>query len=612
MDNKKRVQKENPANGANPLSTLFLWYTRHIFWESNRRDLTFDDIYDPLEADESERLGNQLERTRITMNQIQQVDLVGRKSYITEWNRELEKRRQLEYALNSEGKKILPKHAKASLSKALVRMFFWQNAWLALIQIVNFLVFVVVQPIFLGWVIDYFKVGQDVSTAARDKALLYVTWMILAKLGNVVMIHHGYRVSWLMGMRARVACCTLIYRKTLRLNKSVLDQTAAGQVVNLMSNDVSRFDQFFMFFNNVWITPIQIILIVYVMWDSIGVLLMVGIAILVVIAVPLQSIVIYTSKILRSKIAVLTDTRVQLMSELVAGIQVVKMYAWEKPFEKIVNKTRLAEMRKITATSHVRSIFLSSMVYTERTTLFATLVLFVLMGHHLTADISFVMATYFNILQLSIIYMMPSGLIAVGEASVSIKRIQEFLLLDEITTSKVEVLKIAERSTKDEIILTEKIKEVLQRDDARANLPVEINFHRVSANWVSGQLPPTLNELSFKVEAGSLCALAGTVGSGKSAILNLLLRELPLGAGIVSLRQKLDEEFSASKQQSGFHMDNANLKISYASQDAWMFSGTVRENILFGQEFDAERYGEVTEACALRRDFEQLPKGDLT
>lgn len=94
------------------------------------------------------------------------------------------------------------------------------------------------------------------------------------------------------------------------------------------------------------------------------------------------------------------------------------------PFEKIVNKTRLAEMKKITATSHVRSIFLSSMVYTERTTLFATLVLFVLTGHHLTADISFVMATYFNILQLSIIYMMPSGLIAVGEASVSIKRIQ--------------------------------------------------------------------------------------------------------------------------------------------------------------------------------------------
>ena len=104
--------------------------------------------------------------------------------------------------------------------------------------------------------------------------------------------------------------------------------------------------------------------------------------------------------------------------------QIVKMYAWEKPFEAMVNNTRLAEMRKITATSHVRSIFFSSMVYTERTTLFVTLVLYVLTGNHLDAEVSFVLATYFNILQLSIIYMMPSGLIAAGEASVSIKRIE--------------------------------------------------------------------------------------------------------------------------------------------------------------------------------------------
>lgn len=100
------------------------------------------------------------------------------------------------------------------------------------------------------------------------------------------------------------------------------------------------------------------------------------------------------------------------------------MYAWEKPFEKIVNNTRLAEMKKITTTSHVRSVFFSSMVYTERTSLFATIALFVLMGNKLSADVSFVLATYFNILQLSIIYMMPSGLLGAGEASVSIKRIE--------------------------------------------------------------------------------------------------------------------------------------------------------------------------------------------
>ncbi|KAJ8684206.1 hypothetical protein QAD02_019998, partial [Eretmocerus hayati] len=567
-------------------------YTRHIFWKSNRKDITFDDIYDPLKQDESEYLGNRLEK---------------------EWRAELEKRRMLEYDLNSKGKKLKGKHAQASLTKALMRMFFWQNAFLSVLNALNFLGCFVCAPIFQGWVIDYFKLTDDPGNVERNKTLVYAAYMILMKLGTVALMHHGFRIAWLMGMRARVACCALIYRKTLRLNKSVLDQTAAGQVVNLMSNDVSRFDTLFQFFNMVWITPIQAILIIYVMWDAIGVLLLVGIAILLIIAVPLQSIVIYASKILRSKIAVLTDKRVQLMSELVSGIQVVKMYAWEKPFEKIVNQTRLAEMKKITATSHVRSFFFSSMVYTERTTVFATLVLFVLSGNTLSADVVFTLAMYFNILQLSIIYMMPNGLIAVGETSVSVKRIEAFLLLDEAVTSNSKMQKLPGTLSSNGIISSEKVKGTAVNSDSEYHpSPVEISFHRVSANWVPGQLPPTLNELTFKIDAGSLCALAGSVGSGKSAILNLLLRELAVGAGTVSLRQKLDDEFSDVNLQNGYNSDNPNLKISYACQDSWLFSGTVRENILFGQPFDPARYSEVTEVCALRRDFEQLPKGDLT
>jgi ATP-binding cassette subfamily C (CFTR/MRP) protein 4 len=114
----------------------------------------------------------------------------------------------------------------------------------------------------------------------------------------------------------------------------------------------------------------------------------------------------------------------------------------------------------------------------------------------------------------------------------------------------------------------------------------------VSANWINGQLPPTLNDLTFTIKAASLCALAGNVGSGKSAILHLLLRELQIGAGSVILRQQLDKKLETF-QRSGFYADNANLRISYASQDAWLFASTVRENILFGEPFDSARYNEV-------------------
>jgi ATP-binding cassette subfamily C (CFTR/MRP) protein 2 len=53
-------------------------------------------------------------------------------------------------------------------------------------------------------------------------------------------------------------------------------------------------------------------------------------------------------------------------------------------------------------------------------------------------------------------------------------------------------------------------------------------------------------------------------------------------------------------------------KISYVSQTAWIQSGTIQENILFGSAMDSERYKETLERCSLVKDLELLPFGDLT
>lgn len=99
-----------------------------------------------------------------------------------------------------------------------------------------------------------------------------------------------------------------------------------------------------------------------------------------------------------------------------------------------------------------------------------------------------------------------------------------------------------------------------------------------------------LDGLSAEFKRGDLIGIIGAVGAGKSSLLQTILRELPLESGAMQI----------------------NGLISYAAQEPWIFAGTVRQNILFGQEYEKDRYNAVVKVCALATDFEQLPEGDRT
>ena len=117
-----------------------------------------------------------------------------------------------------------------------------------------------------------------------------------------------------------------------------------------------------------------------------------------------------------------------------------------------------------------------------------------------------------------------------------------------------------------------------------------IEMINVNATWTNDYKSKTLLDLNIKIKNGKLYAIVGTVGSGKSSILQLLLGELPIYSGDVLI----------------------NGDISYSSQESWLFSGTVRNNILFGLPYDKLRYQETVKHCALMTDFQQLPHGDKT
>ena len=120
-------------------------------------------------------------------------------------------------------------------------------------------------------------------------------------------------------------------------------------MVNLLSNDVNRFDTFPMFLHYLWCGPLQFVLIMYLSWRSIGNPTFVGGA-LILLYIPFQGWIGKKFSQLRSETAKKTDIRIRIMSEIIQGIKVIKMYAWENSFAKLIAEARKEEISIIQKT----------------------------------------------------------------------------------------------------------------------------------------------------------------------------------------------------------------------------------------------------------------------
>ncbi|XP_044730121.1 probable multidrug resistance-associated protein lethal(2)03659 [Chrysoperla carnea] len=545
MDFSKKYDNPNPVEKANILSKIFFLWQIPLFRKGLKKDLDVEDIYNAKKADLSEPLGDTLERN---------------------WNNEL--------------KKAKLQNRKPKFMKAITATF-WKSfsLWgVALFIQANILKILV--PIYLADLLRYFnETNRD-----KDEAYLIATKLLLAQFVNALFSAYFNQEMALMGMQIRVACCSLMYRKMLRLSHTSLGLTSIGNIINLMSNDVSRFDQALSYLHYIWIMPIQTAIFSYFMYKACGVAAFVGVAVIAVQAIPLQGYLSKKTAQLRGPIAQRTDERVRLMNEIVGGIQVIKMYAWEKPFELLVQQARKTEIDLLLITSYVRGFSAALMVYTERLSLYVTVVAFVLLGNDLTGDVVFSLAQYFNMLQACMAIFFPMALTNAGEAIISIKRIQEFLLQEENTNIKYIQSSPNDYSEKIDGVNMKSVKESI--DEKLGG----VNLRNVNASWVESQIVPTLSNITFELKPGQLCAIIGSVGSGKSSILQLLLKELSINRGTLDIHGK----------------------VSYCSQEPWLFQGSVRNNILFGLPFDKIRYRSVVDVCALIKDFEQFPHDDKT
>lgn len=139
------------------------------------------------------------------------------------------------------------------------------------------------QPIFLSRLLQYYST----DSVTKDNAYLYAGGVILCS-GALVFVIHPYMMGVLhTGMKMRVACCTLIYRKALRLSRTALGETTVGQAVNLLSNDVNRFDVAIIHLHYLWIGPLETLVITYFMYNEVEIPALLGVSVLLMF-IPLQ------------------------------------------------------------------------------------------------------------------------------------------------------------------------------------------------------------------------------------------------------------------------------------------------------------------------------------
>ncbi|XP_066910570.1 ATP-binding cassette sub-family C member 4-like [Clytia hemisphaerica] len=389
-------------------------------------------------------------------------------------------------------------------------------------------------------------------------ASLILTWMLL---------ENSFLKAELLGVNMKSAVLGMLYKKTLTICEPSISTITSGHVISLFSTDSQKIQEMFGFVYFIVITPVLLGVSTYLLWRELGVSCLAGVGVLIVL-VPILSVAGRFFGYMRVRTVKKTDKRMSLMSEILASMQITKMFTWEDSYSTLVKNVRREESAQVMNAQLMRAFNNALYGCSPYLVAMATFVTFYHHGDgHLTvAMVAGTMSIFFAI-RMEVTYFFGLGVQGWFEGKASCKRIQKFLMLKEMKTLRSPPLPVNTPSSP------------------------SVVCDRLYASWNKGDKEPAVKDVSFTANRkNNLVFVVGGVGTGKTSLLMSLLNELIVHRGSVTI----------------------NGRVAYSAQQPWVFAGTIRQNILFGKPFKKEFYERVIMSCALAPDLMSFDEGDQT
>ncbi|XP_075035856.1 multidrug resistance-associated protein 1-like isoform X1 [Mixophyes fleayi] len=400
--------------------------------------------------------------------------------------------------------------------------------------------------------------------APNWQGYLYTALLFLCACLQTLILHKYFHICFVTGMRLKTAIIGLVYQKSLVISNAARRASTIGEIVNLMSVDAQRFMDLATYINMIWSAPLQVILALYLLWRNLGPSVLAGVAVMILL-VPVNAVIAMKTKKYQVVQMKCKDNRIKLMNEILNGIKVLKLYAWELAFKEKVLGIRQEELKVLKKSAYLSAVGTFTWVCAPFLVALSTFAVYVLIDKNnvLDAEKAFVSLALFNILRFPL-NMLPMVISSMVQTSVSLKRLRVFLSHEELEPDSI-------------------IREPQKRTQGC------IDMSNATFSW-SRSDPPSLKEINLTIPDGSLVAVVGQVGCGKSSLLSALLGEMEKREGCIVVKGG----------------------IAYVPQQAWIQNASLKDNVLFGRERKDPLYKRVLEACALLPDLEILPTGDRT